>query len=101
MIRQGIQLNTLAYDITVEDTTDPVLSIPNEVSGDPVEYDGGIEIRVDATDLLLDEVWIVFDGETYAMIPVSGDTYSYTNNSLALGTYAYTIYADDTTGNTD
>nr|WP_147663969.1 hypothetical protein [Candidatus Prometheoarchaeum syntrophicum]QEE17050.1 Phage tail tube protein [Candidatus Prometheoarchaeum syntrophicum] len=96
---EGNESSTIAYTITVEDTIDPVLDVPVEVSGDPVEFNGAIYIRVNVTDLsTIDDVWIDLDGTNYTMIYISDDMYYYTT-SPAVGLHTYTIYANDTEGN--
>ncbi|QEE17050.2 hypothetical protein DSAG12_02882 [Promethearchaeum syntrophicum] len=96
---EGNEGSTGPYTITVEDTIDPVLDVPVEVSGDPVEFNGAIYIRVNVTDLsTIDDVWIDLDGTNYTMIYISDDMYYYTT-SPAVGLHTYTIYANDTEGN--
>jgi hypothetical protein len=93
--------NQIDDSFTVSDSTGPSLSILNEVSGDPTELGTDVEIQITVTDLsLIDSVWINFAGTDYAMNHLGSGVYNY-STTYPVGTYAYTIYANDTYGNQD
>ncbi|MBN2154671.1 MAG: hypothetical protein JW776_01325, partial [Candidatus Lokiarchaeota archaeon] len=99
----GNTANTSFFDITVEDTTNPILSSLEEVNGDPVEYNDAIYVQVNVTDLsALDEVLIEINGINYSMVLdnfYDNEYLFYYIANLEVKFYSYTIYANDTYGN--
>ncbi|MHA1474352.1 MAG: Ig-like domain repeat protein, partial [Promethearchaeota archaeon] len=93
-------LNTTSGSITVEDTTFPNLFNVVE-SADPLELGGFESFSVNITDLsLLSGVWITVDGQTFNLTQSGAEVW--TNSSWfpsTTGTYPYTIYAVDASGN--
>jgi hypothetical protein len=87
-------------DITVQDTTDPVIDNVIE-SADPLELGATETIECDVTDESdMYFVYLEFEGSNHSMSFVSGITWEYTGwTPASIGNYPYTIWANDTEGN--
>jgi hypothetical protein len=89
---------------TIQDTDGPEFSNLDDAP-DPQENDGYVNITVDVTDDVgVDEVWVnvTYPDATWinvSMIPSVGNEW-FTNNTYAdLGSYSYTVWANDTSNN--
>lgn len=91
-------------DFAIQDTISPEIINPND-SPDPQENDGFVNITVIARDnIAVNDVWvnITSPGGGYtnvSMQHVIGDDWFYNTNYSDLGSYSYTIYANDTSNN--
>lgn len=83
------------------DSTNPAVSSLTETPTDPATYSyGGIYlINATVTDTNLDVIILEFDGVNYTATNLAGDIYNVTFIDLAVGTYDYRWYANDTLGN--
>ena len=93
-------INSYSSDITVVDTTDPVLDNYYE-SADPLELGQTETIEVDITDEnTMEFVYLEFDGSNHSMSLKSGITWEYTTwTPHSVGLKSYTIWVNDTSGN--
>ncbi|UCG68475.1 MAG: hypothetical protein JSV09_11765, partial [Thermoplasmata archaeon] len=95
---------TGANTFTIQDVDGPVFLIVNDFP-DPQEVDGFVNITTDIwDDVAVDEVWINIIYPNGSWINVSmfqglGDEWFYEANYTDLGTYFYTIFANDTSNN--
>jgi hypothetical protein len=88
-------------NITSVDSTNPSVSGLTETPVDGSQYSPGqiYEFNATITDDNLDTVLIEFDGINYTPSNLAGDVYNFTITDLAVGSYSYTWYANDTSGN--
>ena len=93
-------INSTSSDITVIDTTDPVISNVIE-SDDPLDLGDTEIITCDITEVnTLDFVYIEIGDSNYSMSFVSGITYRYNEwTPISLGVKNYTIWVNDSAGN--
>ncbi|UCE37447.1 MAG: hypothetical protein JSW00_18650 [Thermoplasmata archaeon] len=89
---------------TIQDTDGPVFSNLDDAP-DPQENDGYVNITVDVTDDVgVDGVWIniTYPDATWlnvSMAPGAGDEWFYNTTYADLGSYSYTVWANDTSSN--
>jgi len=83
------------------DTTNPQVTVLTEEPTDPATYAPGAQYRFNSTvtdDVAVDTVILTFDGANYSTTN-SGSIYSANITDLAVGTYNYNWWANDTSGN--
>jgi hypothetical protein len=91
-------------DFTIQDSLGPELTNLNDAP-DPQENGGSVNITVDVTDnVAVDEVWVnvTYPDSSWnnvSMIYGSGDTWYYETAYPDLGSYSYTVWANDTSDN--
>jgi hypothetical protein len=86
----------------IPDTTNPTVTSPTESPSDPATYSPGATYEFNATitdNRILDTIFIEFDGTNYTPSNIAGDVYNFSITDLAAGTYNYSWYANDTSGN--
>ncbi|MGB9748524.1 MAG: hypothetical protein ACPLWC_01615, partial [Candidatus Woesearchaeota archaeon] len=86
--------------VTSQDATPPVINYVYDYP-DPVAYDGIVTIGANVTDNVnISTVVVEINNVNYTMNYVEGDIWSYFYNvsSLSIGTYNYTVYANDSAG---
>ena len=91
---------TVSVNITETDTVPPVINSVYDAP-DPVSQNGTIAISANVTDNFgVSSVRVGINGTIYSMVPGASNMwyYNYTA-SLPLGTYTYTVYANDTSNN--
>jgi hypothetical protein len=95
-----IQISEYEWKYTVPTNPPPTLSNVLE-SADPLILGHSETISVTVADADgVDMVWIEFEGANHTMWPVSGNVWEYSGwTPSAIGTYPYTIWANDTFGN--
>jgi hypothetical protein len=88
---------------TVTDTTDPVINNISDTP-DPVDPGATINFTANVTDNVnVNATWVEISGTNYSMTQSgSSDIWYYDtfDTNIAAGTYDYTVYANDTYGNT-
>ncbi|MFH1424344.1 MAG: PKD domain-containing protein [archaeon] len=86
--------------IAQADTENPVISNVQSIP-DPVEQDAIITITADVADnVAVNTVQIELAGQNHTMTSTGGNSYEYTAaNTSTLGTFDYTIYANDGSAN--
>jgi len=88
-------------NVTAVDQVNPSVSGLTENPVDGSEYSPGqsYEFNATVTDDNLDTVTIEFDGVNYSTSNLAGDVFNFTISDLAVGTYNYVWYANDSFGN--
>jgi len=89
------------WTLTVIDNTSPVINSVSDYP-DPVQNRQNITFVANVTDdFRVSVVKLEINGTNYTMIQNTSTTwyYVYNTSGLSLGTYNYTIYANDTSGN--
>ncbi|MBY8991252.1 MAG: hypothetical protein KGD58_10905 [Candidatus Lokiarchaeota archaeon] len=91
---------SLIEDISVVDTTGPILSNLLE-SDDPLQFGQTENIQINVTDLSgIGQVIIEIESVNYTMSNIGGSTWEYDSwTPTSTGLQSYTIYADDNEGN--
>jgi len=92
----------VTYSVPVSDTTPPAYSTLTETPTDPATYSSGASYQFNVTwtdNIAVDKVIIEFDGVNYTDATQAGSIYTRTFTGLAVGTYNYKWYANDTFNN--
>jgi len=97
----GGNTNSMLDSVTVQDTISPIISDLSE-SADPMELGNTFLVQANITDnYLIDEVLIELLGANHSMTNIGGDIWEYSWEPSSAGTYPYTIWVNDTAGNSD
>jgi parallel beta-helix repeat protein len=97
----GGNTNSIADSVSVQDTTAPNLFGLYE-SFDPVELGNDVIIRINITDVAgINTTLIEIEGTNQTMTNVGGDTWQYTWVPSSIATFNYTIWANDSNGNSN
>ncbi len=93
--------NSTETKTIILDTEGPQVSSLTESPTDPANYSESETYMFNATviDPSLDIVWVDFNGTNYTATNIAGNIYNITLNNLAVGTYNYRWYANDSFSN--
>ncbi|MCK5641623.1 MAG: hypothetical protein KAJ19_12545, partial [Gammaproteobacteria bacterium] len=83
---------------TVGDATMPVINNVTLLVGTP-SVTTSVDFYINVTDLLLDNVWVVFDGTDYPASLLGNGWYNTNFTSVNTGTHTYSARANDTSNN--
>ena len=90
------------FEVVSLDTVNPNVTSLTEAPADPATYSFGATYEFNATvldDAAVGVVLLEFDGVNSTISDSGAGVYNFTTSNLAVGTYAYRWYANDTSGN--
>jgi hypothetical protein len=94
--------STLDMQVNLVDITVPSVTSLTETPSDPATYSAGATYQFNATiidNLIIESVILEFNGVNYTASNVTAEVYNVSLTNLAVGSYSYRWFANDSVGN--